>query len=352
MEKPDWIQSFAQSSYRLFVNHDPESHLPFNAWGLHPLYADLWLKKIHEMVVKFEEKGFKIDDYLDLFPNLSSTRFIILINAIQYKTSCLNDPEMIVKIQDFFVNSLKIRAKDDLFALEKNIDLEKSEIDELIKNRPLAKANVDESREIGKILVALASLTHGLYNDWCTDFNYEISGPYYRDNRMVLIRTFFDSKPRDIWPEIDWDWKNFSAITEYENLTAKIAYVGCHIIYSDNIIEKLTGYNFQVDGRAIVGFNQLRSLREKLMPIAAGQYEKFMGMDFENQKIKYLSQENYQLKKLFDLVGMDWRPSKEMLDRIKGKKLIEDVFPSYDMTLERYIENFGINKMIRAYESV
>ncbi|MFH0969541.1 MAG: hypothetical protein V1804_03485 [Patescibacteria group bacterium] len=352
MKTPDWIQPFAESSYQLFVHHDPKSHLPFNAWGLHPLYADLWLRKIYEMIVKFEEKGFKIGDYLDLFPNLSSTRLIILVNAIQYQTANLNDPEMIVKIQDFLVDSLKIRAKEDFFALEKNVELNDGQLNKILNSRPFVKVSIDESKEIGKILVALASLTHGLYGDWSPDFSYEISGPYYRDNKMILNRSFPDLRPKDIWPEIDWSYKDFSIITEYENLTAKIAYVGCHIIYSDNVIEKLVGYSFRIDEQEISGLEKLKGLREELMLIAANQYEKFMGMDFENQKIKFVFQENYQLKKLFDLVGMDWKPSKDILDRIKGKELIKDVFPSYDITMEKYMETFGANSMIKAYNSL
>jgi hypothetical protein len=349
MKTPDWIQPFVESSYQLFIHHDPQSHLPFDAWGLHPYYADLWLKKIYEMIVKFEEKRLRISDHLNYFSNLSSTRFIILNNTIQYQTSGMDNPEMIVKIQDFFINSLKLRAKEDLFALEKNIDLDEKRLNELIKSRPFTKASFEESKELGKILVALASLTHGLYNDWCTDFNYEISGPYYRNNKTILIRSFPDSSPSSIWPEIDWSYNNFSIITEYENLTAKIAFVGCHIVYSDNVIKKLSGYNFRVDEKEIAGLDELKRLREKIMPIAVKQYEKFMGMDFENQKIKYVFQENYQIKMLFDLVGMDWKPSKEILDRIKNKELIKEIFSSYDMTMEKYMEIFGFNKLIRAY---
>ena len=352
MKTPDWIQPLAESSYQLFANHDPQSHLPFNAWGLHPLYADLWLQKIHEMIVKFKEKGFKIEDNLDFFSNLSSTRFIALNNIIQYHISDMNDPKMLVEIEDFFVNSLKIRAKEDLFAFDKNIELNEEQLDRMISKRPLVKASIDESKELGKIMVALASLTHGLYNDWCTDFNYEISGPYYKNNRMILIRSFPDSCPKDIWPEIVWSYKDFSIITEYENLTAKVALIGCHIVYSDSIIERLTGYNFQIDGKEISGLENLKKLREELMPIAAGQYEKFMGMDLENQKIKFIWQEHYQLKKLFELVGMDWRPSEEMLDRVRNKELIKDVFPNYKMTLEKYMETFGLNKLIKAYNSL
>jgi hypothetical protein len=352
MKIPDWVQPFIDSSYHLWINHDPQSHLPFDAWGLHPYYNELWLKKIYEMVKKFNEKGYKISDYLDYFPNLSSTRFIMLMNTIHYQTSKMDAPEIISSIQDFFVTSLKLRAKDDLFALEKNVELNDDQLNRLLMKRPVRSVGSEESRELGKILVALASLTHGLYNDWCTDLNYEISGPYVKDKKLYLIRSFPDSRPIDIWPEIDWQFKDFSIITEYEDFSAKMAFVGCHITYSASAVEKLTGYNFQIDGKEIMGLEELKKLRETLMPIAASQYEKFMGLGLEDQKIKYVMQEHYQLKKLFDLVGIDWKPTDEMMGKIINKKLIEGVIKSYDMTKAEYAERFGHNKMICAYNGI
>jgi len=349
MNTPEWVQQLADSSYQLFINHDPQSHLPFNAWGLLPYYGDLWLKKIHEMVIEFKKRGYNISDYLDYFPNLSSTRFIMLMNVIHYHLSDLDDPRLIMEIQDFFVASVKARAKEDLFATEKNVELSAIQLSELLEKRPIKKCNLEESKEIGKILVALASLTHGLYNDWCTDFNYEISGPYFNNEKTVLIRSFPDTRPIDIWPEINWYFKDFSIIAEYSKLSVKIAFVGCHITYSENSVENLSGYNFQVDGKDISGVGQLKTLREKLMPIAAEQYEKFMGMDFESQKIKFVYQEHYQLKKLFDLAGIGWQPSAKLLDRIKGKELVKDVFTNYNVTIDEYREIFGFNKLIKAY---
>ncbi|MDO8443938.1 MAG: hypothetical protein Q7S80_00290 [bacterium] len=352
MKKPDWIDPFLRSSYQLFTNHDPASHLPFDAWGLLPHYSDLWLEKIYEMILAFENKDLKIEDCLELFPNLSSTRFIILMDMIHYHLSKVENPEMVTTIQTFFVKSLKLRSKEDLFAYDKNIEYADDEVRKKLENHQLKPASQEESREIGKILVALASLTHGLYNDWCTDFDYEITGPYKIDDEMILLRSFPDLNPKDIWPKIVWDFKDVSIITTYKNIDAKIAFVGCHITYTDNTVNNLTRYNVEVDGKKLDNLDKLRDFREKVMPIAAEQFEKYLGMNFEDQKIKFVFQEHYQLKKLFDLVEMDWRPDRKLLDRIKDKALIEDVFPSYEMTLKHYSGSFGGDKLIEAYSRV
>ncbi len=347
----DWIDQYAKSSYQLFANHDPQSHMPFDAWGLHPLYNDLWLEKLHELVNKFNENGYSIKDHLNYFPNLSSTRFLVLMTIIHYQTSKMDDPHLITNVVDFLVESIRLRAKKDLFAIKSNIEFRKKDFENILTKNPLKAASLEESQELGKIFVALASLTHGLYNDWCTDYNYEISGPYKVKGKMILLRSFPDNKPAGIWPDIKWKYKNISIVTEYEKLEAKIAFVGCHITYSDNVVQKLTGYSLKVDDKIIHGLSNLKKLRQDLMEISANQYEEFMNMDFEKQKIKYLEQENYQLKKLFDLVNMDWRPSALMLKRVKDKKLIKNVFPNYHMSLASYKKTFGINNLIKAYKT-
>lgn len=352
MEKPYWIQPFLESSYQLFANHDPASHLPFDAWGLHPIYGSLWLEKIYDMVIAFNEKGYRIEDHLDKFPNLSSTRFLVLMNTIHYQTSKMDDPKIITTIQDFLVKSIELRSKEDLFAHDKNIEHSNNQVKEIIKNNPLKSSTPEESREIGKILVALASLTHGLYNDWCTDYDYEITGPYHLNDQMILFRSFPDLNPKDVWPEITWDFKNASIITAYKNLDAKIAFVGCHITYTDNTINNLSGYNMQVDGKSLNNLELLKAFREQIMPIAAEQFERYLNMNFEGQKTKFVLQEHYQFKKLFDLVGMDWRPSQKIIEKIKDKELIKDVFPSYEMNMKNYRKAFGGDKLIDSYSKI
>lgn len=351
MEKPFWIEKLIEPAYQLITHHDPKTHLPFLAWGLQPYYSDLWLRKIFDMVRKFKEKGFLVEKNLRFFPTVSSLRLIVLINIFHNQNSKENFPNIIVEVQDFFVKAVIAKTKgNDFFANGTNIELTEEEIENLLKKRPLKATSIDESRELGKILVALASLTHGLYNDFCTDFNYEISGPYYHSEKMILLRSFPESRPKELWPEIDWDFNNFSIITEYKGIKARIELVGCHINYTDNVINHLTAFNFQMDGKEIFGLDELKKLREKLMPIAARQYEILLAMDFEQQKIKYLEQEHYQLKKLFELVGMDWRPNPEILERIKDKKLIEGIMSDYNLSKEQYMEQFGMNKLIKAYE--
>ena len=69
-------------------------------------------------------------------------------------------------------------------------------------------------------------------------------------------------------------------------------------------------------------------------------------MNFEQLKEMVIMQECYQFKGLFEAVGMDWRPTDEMMERIKGKELIKDQFP-LDLiidNIEDYKELLGLNE--------
>lgn len=53
-------------------------------------------------------------------------------------------------------------------------------------------------------------------------------------------------------------------------------------------------------------------------------------------------QEGYQLKDLFDYVGIDWQPSKEMQQKVAGKSLLEGLL-SGQFNEATFAEDFGYN---------
>lgn len=349
MKEPVWINSLAKVSYSLFKNHDPESHLPVFGFGLYPLYSDLWIEKLFNLVAEFKNRGWSVQDYLEHFPNLSSNRFILLLSILHYKISGMKSPEKFRDIVEFLYSGITLRAKKDVCAECSNIGMNEDDLSALLKSNNIWTPSLTESKEVGKILSALATLVHGLYNDWCTDYSYEISGPYEAEGKLVLIRTFSNLHPSELWPDISWYFKQCSLITMYEDLSANIELVGCHITYSGNTVEKLQGYSLELDGKEIHGESELKKVREMIMPCAVEQYEKMSQMDFESQKIKYLEQEGYQLKNLFDQVDMDWKPSAEMIERVKGVTDLPSPFPDYQMSVPEYLENFGFNELRSIY---
>ena len=357
MTHQEWIEGFAKSSYQLWKGHDPASHLPFNIFGLYPYYSDLWIERVYNAIRKIRETGKSMEEVTKAMPNPSSCRFVFLILVMHMKNAKFTDKEKIKTICDFFVDVLEIKTKGkDIFAHDTNLAHAKEEISQVLKETEWESGGIDAARALGKLNVGMATLVHSLYNDWMTDYSYEISGPYDASERfdgkhIMLIRDFEDMKPLDVWPESnDFKYKNIRVLTVYKDLDCKIAYVGCHSTYSGNLPEHLSHYAIFADGKQIKGQDALREVALYFMGIAQGLFAKYSSIGFEEQKRKYFVQEAYQIRGLFESAGEDWKPPKEFFDRVAGKPLLQSPWMNYNLSFEDYCEQFGINNLKLAYE--
>ncbi|MFH0973513.1 MAG: hypothetical protein V1817_01850, partial [Candidatus Micrarchaeota archaeon] len=78
--------------------------------------------------------------------------------------------------------------------------------------------------------------------------------------------------------------------------------------------------------------DEIASLYEAAGEAAAQRYEIFRNLDFEEQKAKMVWLEHHAYSRLFAALGMDWKPSNEILERVKGKPLAnsEKVYAELD----------------------
>ena len=72
--------------------------------------------------------------------------------------------------------------------------------------------------------------------------------------------------------------------------------------------------------------------------------------NFEKLKEKVLLQECYQLHEFFDFLGMEWRPTQEMITRIKNKELCKNLYTYGKLfSFKEYYKEFGINNLKKVY---
>ena len=75
-------------------------------------------------------------------------------------------------------------------------------------------------------------------------------------------------------------------------------------------------------------------------------------MKFEELKTKALWQECYQLNELFNSINMDWRPDKQMIERVKNKRLLKNLYPLGEMIdYKTYCDKFGIRELKELYKN-
>lgn len=349
---PKWINGYAKAICKLGKSHDPDTHLPFNGFNFYPLFDDLWVDKIYNAIQKFHRSSLKLEEIIDFLPTHSSMKFNLLEIIIDLKTSN-TDSSKAKFIVKFFVEAIKMRAVSKNW-YEDNKIWEYEDVEEIIKNKKLVKADRELSIEVGRIIAGCGNLAYGLYNDFCTDYGYDVFGPYdtsrqFGDRASFFVRQFIDLKPVNIWPERkNFPYKTIKVYTIYNNVVSESYYIGCHMNYKQSLVDNLSYFQVEIDNNFVNSLVKLKEVREVILQNASEHYVMYKNVGFEEHKRIWLWQLCYQFKNFFKKVGVDWRPSDEMIKRVKDKELVNYI-TSYDVSFKKCYENWGINYLKAVY---
>lgn len=343
IQKNNWINEYAKKIFDITKTVDHRTFFPFDGFLFYPLFDNLWIEKFYQVVCELENKNISEADILKSLPTFSSLKFNFFEMLFMLNDANM-DHEKSRKIINFFLQYIRHISVDEKWynhdRIQKYINIE--------HKKELAIFKKEDAPIVGKIICGCAALVHGLYNDYCTDFGYDVFGPYdvskkFGKGSELFIKYFPDLKAELIWPERKG--KKIDDIVIYQvlkNIKSKSYYMGSHIDYKNNIIENTICARVDVNGRSVKNKKKLHEISEMLLDDAAFHYNMCKEFDFEKQKEIYLLQFCYQFKKLFELAGISWRPSKEMKSAIRGKKLIKGSnFGKFNYDQSK--EYFGIN---------
>ena len=349
---PKWIDDFAEAWRTSIQQHDINAHMPFNGWGLYVMFDDLWVDKLYQAITNIRKRGIKVEEIVNRLPNQSSMKFKFVEIVVCLKTSATR-PERARTIADFFVEAIRARTVGEPLWMNNKIH-QYANVKSIVKDKRLVLANREQASEIGKIVMGCATLGHGLYNDFCTDLGYDVYGPYdtskvYGSNTSFLVRSFGDLNPTELWRDhAPFPYKKVTIYTVYKGVRMVPTYIACQMIYKESLVDNLFQFQVEVDRKFFNKLGELKTLREKLLATASKLYIEYKSMEFENKKVFWLYQLGYQLKKLFDIADMDWRPSQEMIDRVSGSNLGKNIM-TYAMPKSEFDKKFGIEYLRKAY---
>lgn len=349
---PKWIDGYAKAAYQLMRSHDPKTHLPFNGYEFYHYFFDLWIEKLYLAVKKFNSSKINIEEIINFLPPHSSIKFNLseIIVMLEKSRADIDKAKTVI---DFLVKIIESRAVNKKWWRD-NLIKKYKDVKRIIKNKKLIKANPDTSRELAKVIAGCITLAHGLYNDYCTDYSYDVYGPYKvptKKNKLTLfIREFRDLKATAVWPKRkNFPYQSIKVYTIYKNVSSKAYYIGCHMDYKENLVNNLVSFQLEVDDKFINSLDKLRRIKEIIFNNSSRHFSKYKKLEFEQQKRIYLKQLCYQFKGFFEKMGVDWRPTKEMVKRVKNKKLT-NLFSNYNLTYKQYCQSGGINYLKRIYE--
>lgn len=350
-----WIKDFAKGTHSLFSGQTLEGLQPIAFTEFWPMYYDLWVSKTVDAIERLNLGNKTYKEIKDILPNPSSIRIQVIKLILSYGGMIEIDKIKIKKFADFFARMSIESSPEDNFCEHSHRVHSKEEIENILNGIDLKEADLEKARFIGRLNTTLGSMVHGLYNDCSTDLGWDVFGPYeiVKEGKKLsfLIRYFPDMSP----VEIGWDksllskYKEITIYSFYENVEWEIKTVGCHTMpISGSPVTGMRYFSVVADGKNLT-LNEISSLIEENSQKAEDVYKEVRKKDFEDLKMMILLQDSFQLKKLFDAAGMDWRPDSEMVGRIKDKPLVEPFLPKTELVanLEDYIEKFGIRKFAK-----
>jgi len=346
-----WIKRFSKGYYSLFGGNSFEAFQPLDFYHFNPLWYDLWISGVAKAIKKLGLEDKKFSEFEDLIPVPSNTRTILakLITAYVHCNSSKKAGDF-KTVSNLLARTLIEKCPDDPFSENSNPCHDAKEIKKIVGSAAWKDSSIDDAKNIGRLITSAGSLVHGLYNDVVTDFAWEVYGPYkvrYKNSDYtLLIRHFTNLKPSELWParymsSVD-DIKIYSL---YQNIHWEIKAVGCHTISSKGSpVESLKKHSIVVDGRQI-GNKKRDKLIEELSHKARDIYRQIKKMNIEQIKYKVLLQECYQLKKLFDAAQMSWKPTNEIIKRVKNKPIPTNFLPHGVVikNVKDYEKIFGID---------
>lgn len=342
-----WINKFTKSIFNLFAGNVLEGFQPIDFFHFYPLWYDLWVERVAGVIKKLDLESKSYQELKGILSVPSNMRAQLQKLIPTYQGVRKNQSDFKV-VANFFARMLEECCPSDPFAETKNL-IHSSEQMDLIMNSKWQSGDVLKARKIGQLITTIGSLGHGLYNDLGVDFCWDAYGPYKvsekGENFNLLIRHFPNLCPKELWPDkYLTSVKEISIYALYQDVEWVIPFVGCHASpLSGSIVQGLKKYFVMVDG-VLVNDEKVNNLISEFAQKAEALYKDIKKLSFEELKIMVMNQECYQLKKLFDSAGVDWKPTEEMLNRIRDKQLLTGILPHGIMMtdINEYEEIFGI----------
>src|SRR3989338_472012 len=328
MEHKEYIQSI----YNAMNSIDMGTFVPFGWFEFHPLYAKESIDYIRKLIDKAESLNITPEELGKCVESVVALRVFHLYTLIDLKVAKIEKKERI-KISNFFFEMIMARMVDDKYALKSNIIRNNNEIAELIKRINPAKATLKIAGLLGRIYNALYNLGAAIDFDIYLDYGLEVEGPYdvsnvYGPGRFLVIRKLMDLQANDLWPERKGiKPENVKIYTIYNNnVKFKTDFISAHTVFDGNAVKSMEHFMVDVDGQLISSETELKELLAIAEVQAIEQWNKVIKMDKESHKSIGLISKLLPVKKMMLHLGLEWKPTKEMIETVKGKSYVNNTF--------------------------
>lgn len=339
---PKWIDEFTHAFHNGIAHMTPCSWGPVDGYAVFGFLNGTFLSKLHKAIIVIKQQNIRISEVAKCFPSPSGLRIGIYWLMVEYEFSNPKDKGQFREVLEVLLEVLRFLVKRDIFAYESNIVHEPNEIDGVLRHTPWSKGDAITARELGKLYNSLAALVFALYRDFFPQDSHEIYGPYdasatFGEDAMLLVKHFPKIRPVELWPEISaFNCSDVKIFQVYKHVSFRCELVGMHSMYEGDLMNGLVAYAVSIDGAFVNDPQEIKKRGEYIAEIATKQSLVYEMLSKEELKKKMLEWYCYQFVYFFQLANLDWRPTKSMLEAVKGKAVADRFESTESPTYEEF----------------
>jgi hypothetical protein len=316
---------FLDAVEKCFAGMDLRTLQPIDCFDIFPLYAEQGTARLLEIIDK--SKGMDKRELAEKMHCPSVIRVEMLLTLIKAKLANTSRADQL-KIAGFYDSLLKAWCHDPHLKQGKNTVHEEQEVLQLMQH--LKPATPEIAKALGRLSNSCYNLSYGLYSDINPQICYETFGPYKtaKPGEIFVIKQFQNMKPAMLWGSktADTACHTVRIYCVYKNVQLEMD-AATHAIFQGDLINNLKQFAVEIDGRITHSTEEIKQTTQKLGLKAIEMWEDLTSLDFEQAKVMYLNQRCYNYINLCRRIGMDWRPTQEMLDAVKHKQFPKDTLP-------------------------
>lgn len=333
---PQWIDEYAKATHKAFIGMVPSSWGPVDGFAVQKVLANVFIDRMYESISKAIEKNLSFEEVAKTFPSPSTLRaslFTSLFTAYQFAEP--KPKEKMRAIVDFSIKLLSQVFKEDIWAYKSNIIHTSKDIEGIISNIPWKDGSPEKAKMLGKLYSTMDAYSHAVYRDFFPQEVHDIYGPYQlNESEILLIKHFPKIYAPELWSDLkDIKYRDIKIFQIYKDVNFECELIGMHSRYQGDLINGLQKYVVQVDGK-FISDEETESVRKYFEEVSIKQFEIYSKMTFEELKQKHLDWLMYQYFDFFNLVGLDWHPTKEMREIVSkadiSERCIIETFPNYE----------------------
>lgn len=313
------IDAFLDAIVSLHKDMDFSSFWPMNPPQLQASYSDL-------LALQFYQKYRENQDYFgkamaNLGPNLIRSLLyqvgVLGLKVANYRKTAKISQIELVKYVVFLLDIVASKMNSDEFGRDGFYQvLNENQVRgvcNLLKWKTVE--NLEESRKIANLGISLEALVWSLQFDTFRTAGTLIHGPYFQKEGTLVIKDFIKLKSL-VWGNNMFTNKLSLYLLYRPGFSLKFNYGGQQVSYSDSPVDALIKYAIKIDGADDELDPKMEKVVEKIRARQVKLVESFSPIEIIKKGAEIYF---FMYKEFFDYYQVNWRPLKEIYQRIETK---------------------------------